>query len=116
MITFLVRCRLRDDDDAQTAAEDIIAGVVAATEGEPGAVSYNFYRNSNDKRELVLVESYVDNDAFLRHNMSPYMIAFRERFAELFDVSTNRVELLEQIAGFGRTTAARVEASVGSGG
>jgi quinol monooxygenase YgiN len=116
MITFLVRCRLRDDDDAQTAAEDIVAGVVAATKDEPGAVSYNFYRNSSDKRELVLVESYVDNEAFLRHNTSPYMIAFRERFAELFDVSTNRAEMLEQMAGFGRAAATQVEAHVGSGG
>ena len=94
MITFLVRCRLQDDDAKQTEAESIIANVVASTErDEPDAVSYNFCRSANDSRELILVESYASNEAFLKHNTSAYMLRFRERFADLFDMATNHVEL-----------------------
>ena len=110
MITFLVRCRLQDDDVKQAEAERIIADVVAATASEErDAVSYNFYRNANDPRELILVEAYVSNEAFLKHNPSAHMVRFRERFAELFDVKTNRVELLEQVAGFSRERVAEAE-------
>jgi len=83
LITFLVRCRLRDDDAKQVEAEGIIADVVALTErDEPDSVSYNFYRSANDSRELILVESYVSNEAFLKHNTSANMVRFRERFAD----------------------------------
>ena len=117
MITFLVRCRLQDDDAKQAEAERIIDNVVSSTlRDEPEAVSYNFFRSANDPRELILVESYVSNEAFLKHNTSPYMLRFRERFADLFDVPTNRVELLESIGGFGRTAYVKVRDSVGSAG
>lgn len=116
MITFLVRCRLQDDDAKQAEAERIIADLVASTTREgPDAVSYNFYRSANDPRELILVESYVSNEAFLKHNTSAYMVRFRERFADLFNVATNRVEMLEQVAGFNRL-ASVMEESVGSRG
>jgi len=116
LITFLVRCRLRDDDAKQVEAEGIIADVVALTErDEPDSVSYNFYRSANDSRELILVESYVSNEAFLKHNTSANMVRFRERFADLFDVATNRVELLEQMAGFSRSPSV-IEEPVGSCG
>ena len=102
MITFLVRCRLQDADARQAEAERIIADVVASAAcDEPDAVSYNFYRSANDPRELILVESYVSNEAFRKHNTSAYMVGFRERFADLF--------------GFGRASTA-MEASVGSRG
>ena len=115
MITFLVRCRLRDDDAKHVEAEGIIADVVALTErDEPDAVSYNFYRSANVSRELILVESYISNEAFLKHNTSPHMVGFRERFADLFDAATNRVEMLEQMAGFSRSSL--MEEPVGSCG
>lgn len=117
MITFLVRCRLPDADAKQVEAERIIADVVASTlRDEPEAASYNFYRSANDPRELVLVESYVSNEAFLKHNSSPCMLRFRDRFADLFDVATNRVELLEPVGGFSRTSFTKTEESVGSRG
>lgn len=117
MITFLVRCRLRDDNAKQAEAERIIADVVASTlRDETEAVSYNFYRSANDARELVLVESYVSNEAFLKHNTSPCMLRFRERFAELFVVKTNRLEMLDAVGGFSRTSFTKVEESVGSRG
>jgi quinol monooxygenase YgiN len=116
LITFLVRCRLQDNDAKQSEAERIIADVVASTaRDEPDAVSYNFYRSANDSREIILVESYVSNEAFLKHNTSAYMVRFRERFADLFDVATNRVEMLEQFAGFSRSSTI-MEETVGSRG
>ena len=117
MITFLVRCRLQVDGAKQAEAERIIADVIASTlRDEPEAVSYNFYRSANEPRELVLVESYVSNEAFLKHNTSPGMLRFRDRFAELFDVATNRVEMLEALAGFSRASFSKMEESVGSRG
>lgn len=117
MITFLVRSRLQDDAAKQVEAERIIADVVASTlRDEPEAVSYNFYRSANDPRELVLVESYISNEAFLKYNASPCMLRFRERFGELFDVTINRVEMLEPVGGFSRTSFTKVEECVGSGG
>jgi quinol monooxygenase YgiN len=55
-----------------------------------------------DPNELLLVESYAGNEAFLEHNISPHMLRFRARFTELFDPPTAQVDLLEQVAGFGR--------------
>jgi quinol monooxygenase YgiN len=117
VITVLVRCRLQDDAAKQAEAESIVADVIASTlRDEPEALSYNFYRGANDPRELILVETYVSNEAFLKHNTSPCMLRFRERFAELFDVTTNRVEMLEPIGGFSRTSLTKVEETHGSGG
>lgn len=111
VITFTVRCCLQDDPDKRAEAERIIANVVASTADEPGAISYNFYRTGNDPCEIILVETYTDNEAFLQHNTSPYMLRFRDRFADLFDVTTNRVDLLETIAGFNRPPEVKAEAT-----
>ena len=101
MITFVVRCRLQDGK--QQESERLIAELVAAVEAqEPSAVGYAFHRNVRDPNELLLVESYASNDAFLAHNTSPHMLRFRARFTELFDPPTAQVDLLEEVAGFGR--------------
>lgn len=101
MITFVVRCRLQDGK--QEEAERLIAELVTSVDDqEPSAVGYAFHRNVRDPKELLLVESYASNDAFLEHNMSPHMLRFRARFTELFDPATAQVDLLEEVAGFAR--------------
>jgi quinol monooxygenase YgiN len=101
VITFVVRCRLQDGK--QQEAERLIAELVAAVEEqEPGAVGYAFHRNVRDAQEMLLVESYASNEAFLAHNMSPHMLRFRARSTELFDPPTPQVDLLEEVAGFRR--------------
>lgn len=111
MITFHVRCRLREGRSDE--AERFIAGLAATVEREEtDAVFYSFFRSTRDPQEVVLVESYTSNEAFMAHNGSPYMIAFRERFTELFDPSTNEITMLQGIAGFGRTWPGAREASV----
>lgn len=111
MITFHVRCRLREGqwDKAERFIRDL---VVAVQREESGAVAYSFFRNAQDPSEVVLVESYSDNEAFLAHNSSPRMVAFRERFNEWFDPSTNEVSMLQDIAGFGREWSGVEEPSV----
>jgi quinol monooxygenase YgiN len=101
VITFVVRCRLQDGK--QEEAERLINELVTSVEEqEPGAIGYAFHRNVRDLKELLLVESYACNEAFLVHNMSPHMLRFRARFTELFDPPTAQVDLLEEVAGFAR--------------
>ena len=101
MITFHVRCRLREGQAA--VALPAIGELVARVQlDERDAVHYSFFRSARDPQEIVLVESYTSNDAFLAHNESPHMLRFRARFTELFDPSTTEVTLLQDVAGFGR--------------
>ncbi|HVP05840.1 MAG TPA: antibiotic biosynthesis monooxygenase [Dehalococcoidia bacterium] len=111
MITFHVRCRLRDGQLA--AAAPAITELVARVQlDERDAVHYSFFRSSRDPQEIVLVESYTSNEAFLAHNESPHMLRFRARFTELFDPATTEVTMLQDLAGFGREWSAVPEASV----
>jgi len=101
MITFHVRCRLRDGQ--LPAAEPAISELVARVQlDERDAVHYSFFRSTRDPQEIVLVESYTSNEAFLAHNQSPHMLRFRARFTELFDPATTEVTMLQGLAGFGR--------------
>ena len=111
MITFHVHCRLRDGQSDE--AERLIVDLVATVERkETDAVFYAFFRSMSDPLEVVLVESYSSNEAFMAHNGSSYMVAFRERFTELFDPSINEVTTLQGIAGFGRAWSSAREACV----
>ena len=111
MITFHVRCRLREGQSDE--AERLISNLVATVEREgTDAVFYSFFRSTRDPQEIVLVESYTSNEAFMSHNGSRHMVTFRERFTELFDPATSEVTMLQGIAGFGRTWSGVREASV----
>lgn len=101
MITFHVRCRLREGQF--DAAQQVISDLVSVIEREESAAAhYAFFRSTRDPQEIVLVESYSTNEAFLAHNESPHMLRFRERFTELFDPATTEVTMLQDLAGFGR--------------
>ena len=67
MITFHVRCRLREGQSDE--AERLISNLVATVEREgTDAVFYSFFRSTRDPQEIVLVESYTSNEAFMSHN------------------------------------------------
>lgn len=98
MVSLLFRMRIRDGKEAEAVAQ--LASMASAVEAnEPGVLAYVFHRATDDPMQVVLFESYVDDEAFQAHMKTPHMAAFRASVAELFDTSNIQVERLDRVAG-----------------
>ena len=72
---------------------------------EPNTVAYLFLRSQEDPLEVVLFESYADDAAFQNHMQTPHMAKFRSGIGDLFDTSQIKVERLDRVGGFARSTS-----------
>ena len=90
------------DGKEQEAVAQLERMIVAVAEKEPGAIAYAFHRSQDDQSQVVLYESYVDNEAFQAHMKTPHMAELRSSVSELFDTSEIEVTRLDRVAGFTR--------------
>ena len=98
MVSLIFRMKIKDgkEDEALAEMEKMAAAVEA---NEPGVLAYVFHRLKDDPMQLVLYESYVDDDAFQAHMKTPHMAVFQASIAGAFDTSEIQVTRLERIAG-----------------
>ncbi len=59
-------------DGAQEDIADVLRTMREHTLREPGCVSYEVYRSSDDPREFMLVELYKDQEAISAHSEADY--------------------------------------------
>ena len=102
MITIIFRIKIKEGKEAEALAE--IEKMVSAVEAnEPETLAYVFHKLQDDPMQLVLFESYVDDDAFQAHMKTPHMAAFQASVRDAFDTSEIQVTRLERIAGVVRS-------------
>ena len=101
MITILFRMKMRDGKE-EPALASLRKMAESVSASEPDTLAYVFHRSQEDPADVVLYEAYPDNAALQTHVQSPLMAEFQETVAELFDVSTIKVDALKRIAGFVR--------------
>jgi quinol monooxygenase YgiN len=100
-ITVLFRAKALEgrEDDAVAA----MRGMVEKTQAnEPNTIAYVLSRRTDDPAELVFYEAYADDDAFKAHMSTPHMTEMREKFGDLFDPGSVKLERLERVGGFAR--------------
>ena len=98
MISLIFRMKIKDGKETEALAElEKMASAVEAS--EPGVLAYAFHRLVDDPMQLVLFESYADDEAFQAHMKTPHMAAFQGSISEAFDTSEIEVTRLERIAG-----------------
>ena len=102
MVTIIFRMRIQDgkEDEALAALEKMCAAV---DEKEPGTLAYVFHRLLDDANQLVLYESYVDDEALQSHVKTPHFAELRVATAEFFDTTNIEVTRLDRIAGVVRS-------------
>lgn len=98
MVSLIFRMRIKDGKEAD-AIEQLEKMAAAVEANEPGVLAYVFHRSQDDPMQVVLYESYVDDDAFQAHMQTPHMAEFRGSITELFDTSAIEVQRLERVAG-----------------
>lgn len=98
MVSLIFRMKIKDGKETEALAEmEKMASAVEAN--EPGVLAYVFHRLRDDPMQLVLFESYVDDDAFQAHMKTPHMAAFQASVRDAFDTSEIQVTRLERVAG-----------------
>ncbi len=98
MITIMFRIKIREGKEAEALAE--IEKMVSAVEAnEPETLAYVFHKLQDDPTQLVLFESYTDDEALQAHVKTPHFAAFRASSANALDMSEIQVERLDRIAG-----------------
>ena len=75
-------------DRALAMAHDLIA----ATRGEAGCITYEFYRGLSDPDTLVVFQEWESMDALVDHLSSPHVESFLRRLPEISDggITTRR--------------------------
>ena len=98
MISLVFKMKLKEgmEEEALAQIEKMAAGVEA---NEPNVLAYVFHRSHDDPSQVVLFESYEDDDAFQAHMKTPHMAEFQASIATLFDTSAVEVTRLDRIAG-----------------
>ena len=79
-----------------TEIEKMVSAVEA---NEPETLAYVFHKLQDDPMQVVLFESYTDDEALQAHVKTQHFAAFRASTADAFDTSEIQVERLERIAG-----------------
>ena len=98
MVTIIFRLKIKDGKEAEALTE--MEKVVSAVEAnEPETLAYVFHQLQDDPMQLVLFESYTDDEALQAHVKTPHFAAFRASTADAFDTSEIQVERLDRIAG-----------------
>jgi len=99
VVTVIFRAKIKaGKEDEAVAAMTKMAEAVEKEEA--GTIIYAVCRNQEEPLELIVLESYKDDDAFMAHMGSSHVANMRAAFGELFDGA--RVERLERVAGFAR--------------
>ena len=98
MVSLIFRMKIKDGKEAE-AIEQMEKMAEAVEANEPGVLAYVFHRLPDDPMQLVLFESYVDDDAFQAHMKTPHMAAFQASVRDAFDTSEIQVTRLERVAG-----------------
>ena len=101
MITLIFRMKIHDGKE-QEALTQLKKMAIAVAEHEPGALAYVFHRSLEDPSQVVLYESYQDDEAFQAHMKTPHMAEFQTAVPELFDTSEIEVTRLDRVAGIVR--------------
>ena len=86
MVGLIFRMKIKDGKEAE-AIEQMEKMAEAVEANEPGVLAYVFQRLRDDPMQLVLFESYVDDDAF------------QASVRDAFDTSEIQVTRLERVAG-----------------
>ena len=55
---------------------DILSVMTVRTRQEPGCLSYEVFRSSEDPHEFMLVEAYKDQDAVTAHGQTDYFKSY----------------------------------------
>lgn len=66
--------------------EDIIAlarSMFEASRGEPGNISYNFYKDKGAENSYLFFEEWKSQEAIDFHFSTPYFKAFMEKFPDM---------------------------------
>ncbi|GAA1834336.1 hypothetical protein GCM10009836_10670 [Pseudonocardia ailaonensis] len=74
MILIVLKARIKPEK-----REDWLAGIKEYTDNvrsEPGNLSFDYYENSQDRDEFVIVETFVDGDAGAAHVAHQYVQDF----------------------------------------
>jgi len=98
MISLIFKMRIQEGKEEQAVAQ-IERMCAAVGANEPGALAYVFHRAQDDPRQLVLYESYRDDEAFQAHMQTDHMKELQASIAELFDTSAIEVTRLDRVAG-----------------
>ena len=101
MVTIIFRVKMKEgkEDEALAALRKMTETVEAQ---EKSTLAYMFMRPVDNPSEVVLFESYENDDALQAHTKTPHMDELKKAFGELFDLSTVKVERLERVGGFAR--------------
>ena len=98
MITIIFRIKVKEGKEAEALAE--IEKMGSAVEAnEPETLAYVFHKLLDDPMQLVLFESYVDDEALQAHVKTPHFVAFQAATRDVFDMSEIQAERLDRIAG-----------------
>ncbi len=97
MITLIFRMKIQDGKE-QAALAQLEKMATAVAEHEPGALAYVFHRSQTNRSEIVLYESYENDEAFQAHMKTPHMAELRASVSELFDTSEFEVTRLDRVA------------------
>ncbi len=104
MVPIVARFKVQagKEDEALERLREMVGSVQAQ---EPGALAYICHRSQDDPSEIVFFEVYADDAALQAHGRTPHMGEFRAGFAQLFDASQVKIDLLERVDGFVRAEA-----------
>ncbi|MFD0903740.1 putative quinol monooxygenase [Actinomadura sediminis] len=71
-MSYIVQAVWTARDGEESAVADIVRRMTPPSREEPGNLSYQAYVDSEDPRRFVILEEYVDADAFAAHRASPH--------------------------------------------
>ena len=79
IVTGVIELDPEDVWPAMTAA----ARMVAATEEEPGCLTYRFYQDISNQQRFRVYEEWADEAALKAHFAAPHMAEFRSKLKKL---------------------------------
>ena len=85
--------------EAEAAIKKVVEGV---DKNEPGAVAYFWCRNLKDPAQVLVFETWKDDDAIEAHRGMPYMSEFQSLFATVFDQASVKRNRYDRIAAINR--------------
>jgi quinol monooxygenase YgiN len=105
MVTVLARFEMQKskEDIALQALSKMAAAVKA---NEPNCLAYKVTRGQVNLQEVYVYEVYADEDAFRDHRKTEHMRELQAALDDCLDRSSFNVEILEDVAGFIRPSAA----------
>jgi quinol monooxygenase YgiN len=81
----VIKARARIQPDKHEQAIDAATTMAAATQTEPGNISYTFSQDLNDPNVFHLFEEWEDDEALAAHFTLPHMVAFVGALGDVLD-------------------------------